>query len=515
MPWTLASCSFLGAPLSAGQTALALENGAKTTELCALLTGATPHHVILEIYSTAGAETVAAYGCKDGKIQVVRGLAGTSPRDWAATGCIRTLQIVEGALCSASGGGAAGSDPTCPPLPSPWTQVQVCPEIKLDLTDPLTPILCLRPTGVVAGDYCGMQVNAYGQITYIPQSYPATCIPIFDPCCGDTGTGGGNISLPLPSTDVSYSPAGIPHYLSAGTLQTALGTIDNTLFALQGQIVASAGVQSVTGEPGQIVVTGPVATPVVGLAASGVSPGTYNGFTVDAFGRITSATASTGFTSYTFAVTGALTVAVAGSTVTYGIPNASQTNFGAVQYVDVADVINGVVPPGQTLNALSYAGGQALVNQMAKTATAGVGLSGGGPMNANITFNMNIPGLPPTVYNPNLDEIALYSVTGGQHAKVNGLQFAASANTPIASAVYNAPLTTFLANRNVASITSAGAVYTVTLAVPMPSISYVVAVAPEGPGQTTWFITRVSSSVFQITFATSPSVFGFTVSSAG
>jgi hypothetical protein len=505
--WTLTSCASLGAPLSAGQTELTLTTGAYYTALCDLIAGLPARHVILEVYSSAGAETIAAYGCKAGKVQIVRGLAGTTARDWGATGCLRTLQIITGALCTPD------EDPTCPPLPSPWTQVQVCNEISLDLVDPTAPRLCLRPTGVVPGDYCGMKINAFGQITSIPQSFPASCIPIFDPCCGDTGAGGGSITLPFASTNVSYAPTAPPHYLSAGPLSAVLGTVDSALFSIQGQITASAGVQSLSGVGGQITVTGPASTPALGLTPTAIAPGTYNGITFDTFGRATGAVpTASAISQLTFNASGTLSVSVAGSVVTYGLANATQTTYGAVQYVDVAQITNNTVPPGETLNALSYAGGQSLVAQLAKTVTAGVGLSGGGSTNANMTLNLNFPGLSAATFDAATDELAFYDAGIGTHAKTSGLQFAANMNLPIASLLQQGATT--VAQRGVDTVTGGPTVFTVTLLPAMPSTSYHVSVAPEGT-PVSYAVSRISPSVFTVTFSAAPTAFSLTVSTVG
>ncbi|WP_409478289.1 beta strand repeat-containing protein [Pseudobdellovibrio sp. HCB154] len=70
---------------------------------------------------------------------------------------------------------------------------------------------------------------------------------------------------------------------NAGTAGVTQGALTNTQFQ-----TFTDKVTSVSGVAGQIVITGGVSSPVVGLANSGVTAGAYTKVTVDALGRITS-----------------------------------------------------------------------------------------------------------------------------------------------------------------------------------------------------------------------------------
>lgn len=128
----------------------------------------------------------------------------------------------------------------------------------------------LTATGVTAGTYNGLVINAQGQVT----AAVATTV---------TGTA-GQIAV----ADAS-SAAPILSLVAAGTA----GTYDRVTTDAFGRVTAGSNV-TITGTENQIAVTGAAgATPTIALAPSGVTAGTYNGVTVDEFGRVTGATSIT------------------------------------------------------------------------------------------------------------------------------------------------------------------------------------------------------------------------------
>jgi hypothetical protein len=279
--WTIDTCDNLRYAIDAGSTKIEMASLTGTADLCALIQTPPVRHVVLEIYTARGSESVIAWKCEGGAIVVTRGNGATEPRNWPAGTCVRTVQIIEGLLCQ-------GEDECCLTPADVWGGLTVCPELTLDLSLAHNPTLCLTPTGVAAGSYCGgrMVVNAYGQITYLSRDFPAACLPVFDPCgCADTGGGGGSGGGLLDAGDISSASYTGACVLSPGTVQTALNSLDAAICALQSG--ATGYVTAVNGGAGVVTTIGP--TPTVSLET--LSAGfTVAGLIVDPYGRVLSYT---------------------------------------------------------------------------------------------------------------------------------------------------------------------------------------------------------------------------------
>jgi len=136
-----------------------------------------------------------------------------------------------------------------------------------------------------------------------------------------------NVQIAVGSGMTISSPDGLsgnPTLGLATVLQNLYSTSGTGLLAISGTSISTT---SINGTSGQITVTNGTTTPTIGLSASGVTAGSYinTGITVDAYGRITSATTGTAISSITFStglsggtITSTGTVAIANTGVTAG-----------------------------------------------------------------------------------------------------------------------------------------------------------------------------------------------------
>lgn len=321
MPLTFPYHSSLLVNHAEGDTAIHLS--ADTAELCAAL--AAPAHAFATIYTVGKTERVLVTSCGTGadagKLVVTRGVEGSAARAWPAGACFTIQNIIPGGVCSDPSDDQCSFDITS----------AICLGTGLRWSTPAAgpPCIELEPTGVVTTSMCGAVVDETGRFTFIPDNWPAVCLPVFDPCCAPSDTGG---SETVSAASVSFSPNG--GSVTSPNVQGAIEQLDAIVSTLTG---GSTGVLSVGAGTG-IVLSGTGSAPVVNLSPTGITPNTYAGFTVNAEGRITSYAAP--------AVAGVVVAGAApivstfnGGTNTYtvSIGTATVDDLGVVRLVDAGD----------------------------------------------------------------------------------------------------------------------------------------------------------------------------------
>ena len=344
MTWTATACDHLKYALPRGGTSIEFSSAAGTTDLCALIGSPPAKHVVLDVYTAAGSETIIAHSCAGGAVRITRAAGGTREGSWPAGACVRTVQVVDAPIC------ALEPDECCPTAQSVFAGLTVCAELDLDLSEPQAPVLCLKPSGVVAGDRCGgrLRVDQYGRITYMAPDFPAACLPVFDPCgCG--GGSGGGVALPISAADVTFSSeAGC--LLPTTSVQNTIATLEATICAMQAG--SGGGVVSVLPGAG-IAVTGGPSTPVVGLQDT-IAAGTYGGFTVNTHGQIIGYSAPAGGGP---GVVGAGAVSVtpnASGDYEVSVQGASETQPGVVQLASVGDLATNTPIPSDRVISWAF-----------------------------------------------------------------------------------------------------------------------------------------------------------------
>jgi len=513
---TTAFTDHLKYAVSSTDTFIEFGSATGTVDVCTTL--GTPSHIFFEVYTAQGSEVVLATACEGGKVVVTRGMSGTTPKAWPVGACTKAVSVVAGQACGTGATDGDGSNCPCPDPADVFGALQVCDNINLDMSSPSAPKLCLKPTGVNAGSYCNgaIVVNEYGQITSLAPNFPSSCLPVFDFCCDGGGVGGG-ITLPLDSSQVYYNGPASNHYLMDGTLTDVLDTIDSVLWSLQGNISATSGVLTInTCAPasGGLSVTGTPSNPMLCLPTTALAPGVYGGFNVDAYGRITGYSGGGGATAYSFAATSPLTVNTFGTNVTYAIDSGSYSQFGAVKYTPLSDIVNNSVQPADLDNALSYQGALSLLQREAKTINAGEGLAGGGQLISDVTLALDINSLPAGVPDITYDKFAFYDASDNVHRSATTRDLALGVGSAVATLHYTTLFTAIdPASNNIANVGAFGASgYKVDLALPMPSNMYHVSVAPEGVA-ISWYITRINNTSFVVVFdaALAASLTGFSL----
>ena len=332
MTWTSESCDHLQLRLGAGQTAMALASPNGGVDLCALLGQPPTRHAILEIYTARGSETVAAFRCASGMVELVRGLNGTTARDWPPGACVRTVQIVEAPLTDPEETPAGGADP--------FAGLTVCGALTLDLSQPGGPTLCLAPTGVVAGEYGGgrLRVNEFGQITYLSHDFPVGSLPVFDPCgcIGGSGGGGGPTGDPVAADAVMYTSQLGACFALSGTVQSALRSLDAALCASVSEVATV--VHAVQAGPG-VNVTGSVNATVSleEIYPAGLSVG---GLVTDVHGRVLSYAPPTIAGETLVGESPVSAVRAVGGAWTISVANASMTAVGVVSLAPISGLDN-------------------------------------------------------------------------------------------------------------------------------------------------------------------------------
>ena len=434
-----------------------------------------PSHVFLQIYAAGASEIVLADACRvvNGRqvIHTTRGMDGTKPRTWPDGACVCVVRIVPGAVP----GAGWETEPFCD-CPDPWEQLQVANGLTFDKTDPDSPVLSITDTGVVAGDYGGAAVNSRGQFTYIPPGWPASALPVFDPCaCAGAGGGAGQ---QVAASDVSYDPQLAHGILTSHNVQGALQQAEDAIVALQ---VQGTGVNSITVGAG-LQNTGTNANPVLSLTNTGITPGTYSGLTVDAQGRVTGYTPVAADDVHV-TVNAPLTVNFDGATKTYdlNIEDATATERGVVTIISPGVVLAGNVPPAEQEKVLTYEGGLNLLNEQAKTIVAGEVLSGGGQLVSDITLNVDVGVQPMLSTQPPAPEFLIHD-TGltPAHQRASANRASDIVRGAHAQLVYDGSGPSVTARKNINNVTvNATGDYTIDM-VAADNMNYIVLAFPDG-----------------------------------
>jgi len=322
MPLTLPFKSNLAATVSATTKSIRLQDS--TVDLCAAL--AAPAHAFATIYTINKSERVLVYGCGvDGTVTVTRGVDGTTARSWPANACVKITEILPGAVCADDD----GEDDLCGPF-DPVAAIPLGKGLRWDVTDTSNPKLTLAPTGVVPANMACGELNECGQIVSLPANWPASCMTPFDPCC-DTGG-----SAPAPDAcDVPYATNSGSGIVTGGTVCDALDQLADAI----GQLSAPTSVVAGLTEGACVNITGTAANPVVGVAPSGITAGTYAGFQINECGQVVSYTAQS---SSVVAIVGTspITVSFASDTYTISAATAGVDQLGVVQLADPAEAAN-------------------------------------------------------------------------------------------------------------------------------------------------------------------------------
>lgn len=423
-------------PVGPGQTTLRLRLPDQQT-LCSYI-ASNNVAVVLEITQGPDRERVRAYRCDDNGVHVERGYDDTRARAWQAAACV--CAVDELPLCP-------GVDPecdTCNP-PNPWDMVSVGPGLDLDRTDPQAPHLDVSRTNV-AGTYGGARVDQYGRFTYIPPNWPASALPVFDPCLCPDGGDGGQVPPSVTAGDVAYSPCG---HVSGTTVQDALCQLEQWASGL----TISTGVMSVNAGDG-IDISGPTSSPTISLEPVTITPGTYAGFTINQFGQVVGYTPTTVDHPQHVAVSPLGVSYDAGTnTWTHTVDWADYVQPGVVQFVDLVDIQNNTVPTPQQEWAINYEGAEALVQR--ELAALGIG-----------NFEINL--LPVASGVTGTDDLAVYNYTSGQHERISIDNLADLVGAAIVMLEYDPASSTTGASAGISSVTTTAiGVHVVTLAEPL------------------------------------------------
>ena len=321
MPLTLPFKDNLLESVSAGAGALRLQGS--VVDLCAAL--AAPAHAFATIYTLNRSERVLVTGCADGVLTVTRGVEGTTARVWPANSCFRITEIIPGAVCPDT-----VEEDECAPF-NPVNSIPLGKGLRWDITDASNPKLALAPTGVVPTNMACGEVNECGQIVSIPENWPASCLTPFDPCCGDAGAGSA-----VNACDVPYTSGSGSGVITGSTVCDALDQLADAI----GAIVGSGASQVVSVQAGDCIqITGTASAPVVNVAPTGVTAGTYAGFEVNECGQIVSYTPET---AATLQITGTspITATLASGAYTIAVETAGVGQLGVVELADASEAAN-------------------------------------------------------------------------------------------------------------------------------------------------------------------------------
>lgn len=469
-------------PVSAGDTVL--EFNEPLNEWCALL--AKPSHLFLTIYTAARNETVVATHCDPTgrKLTVVRGAQGTKADSWPACACVGLIREEPGLLCENP---ELDKDAACCEC---LEGITASGSFTLE-RGPCSVAIALAPTGVAAGEYCGARVNTFGQLTFIPEGWPYNCLPVFNPCgpCDTGGPGGGT------AMDITYTPLAGACVALGGDVQTVLEQIDAALCSLS---TPSAGVLSVSGGTG-ISVTGAGTSPTVSLSPVGIAPGVYNGFSVNAFGQITSYAPPAAGAEVVVVGTAPITVSydIGTKTYTVGVNLATSDEAGGVLVADTAEA-TGYDP---TVPATAAAG------EKAATVESVYAMLQQAQLDAN-ALAFNIASLVAESEMPSGTYLVFYD---GAHKRILREDAIRALGGAFARGAYSVSLPGLTDSLNVASAAATGpTTVRVTMSVALLP-DYHVSVAPRGPTPRAWSTEWVSDQVFDIHFATAIPDFTFTV----
>lgn len=460
-------------------TAITLANIDPT--ICPVLTAG--GHALLTIYTAAGTERVIATKCAGSTLTVVR---ADNAHRWPASACVKLDDLVTDPL---------PDDGCCDE--NTLAGLTFGPEFEVTRNG-CTMTVRLKATGVVAGDFCGYQVNEFGQVLDIPENWPAACLPVFNPCgpCDDTGTGAGATE----AYAVGYSPQAGARVALGGNVQQVIEQIEDAVVLLQDDLATS--VEQVMEGTG-ISITGLTDYPTVSLAATGVAAGTYVGFEVDQYGRVVSYT-DPGAAEQTRVVgdAGAISVTadLSGPAPVYTVKaaDAGTAQKGVVEITDIAEIQSNSVTDDSTVP--NYGGVKAHV-----TREIGARLP---------------PGLQELATIDSGDWVVVYHTGDGKLYQVSPATLAKNSN-PVGG-IYDALSGTISASKGVAGVThTAVGVFRVSFQLGMGSVDY--HVAPTVIGLVTAFtvVRIISATVFEVRFfnaagvAVDPDGFSFSVHTFG
>lgn len=463
---------------------------ASVAALAAQLAIAPGYWAYADIYTALNSETVLITAINGMTLTVQRGTKGTNAVPWLAGSCICDDNIV--LACTVPDDGAS-------PCPDPLAALAVCPSLVWDLP---TYTLCLNPTGVAPGNYGGAVVNQYGQFSFIPVGWPASALPVFNPCgCPDPVP-----PVPPIAADVPYTPPFGSCCIIANNVQDALAQADACICALTAQVGGGFGVTTVLQGPG-IAVTGPAATPTVSLIPTGFAAGVYDGFTVDIYGRVTNYAPGAACIPAAASATPGVTFAYSPlpnpcGTYNLAIATAAVGQQGLTQLVDPADLLAGVIPPASLGYAVSADGlQQAFLGPLGNIQPGeGIGVAGR-------VVSLNFPALTAAVLplDTASDFIAVYDVSALAHRRVTLDNAKPYFGGAISTGRWDAPGAVPIATNGctIAALTPTS--IQVTMGAPSITGNYVVNVSPVDGGAD-YYVVHVSATVFNIVW--NPSGFG-------
>lgn len=280
-----------------------------------------------------------------------------------------TLAVAAPTITAAGGATVSGTWPNLT-ISTPAVTVSASQNIEVQQVEgdeTLEFILNETPNWNAQYSFCGATVNADAIPTFTPASFVAE------------GFVEGLVLNQIGSV------VGVKtRSLASGSYPRATVTVTN------GRITAlAAGAEtatSVAGVGGRTVVTTPIAgTYQVDLSPSGVNPGAYGPFQVDAYGRVTAASGGAFITSVQGA--GAITTSTVGSVATVQASTATELANGVVSLASQAQVLggsgSGVVQASTLRDGISAWGG---------VAQAGISAGAlGGPAATNVIASANIP----------------------------------------------------------------------------------------------------------------------------
>lgn len=463
------------------------------TELCATL--ATPSHVFLTLYTAGGNETVVATKCVGNKLVVVRGMDGTERKSWPAGACINVLRVVPGSICDDVESAAAGGLLTnCGAL----LGLTVCGGLTLARDDDCSARICMNPTGVVPGTYCGAEVNEFGQLTFIPTNWPMSCLPVFNPCgpC-DGGSGDSNGDGVVDASDLAYSP---PLGACVGHSDNVQGVLEQHETAICGLINANYGVLSVQAGTG-LILTGPLSSPTISMVPTAITPGIYDGFTINQFGQITGYGAPPAAALPSFTGTLPVVVTATPGNFAFKVNDATASDKGVVTLANTGEVLAGTASTSTDQVPTYGAVDGAFVRKATQIKTE-EGLTGGGPLMGDRTLKLDIGNLPPlsALQVDDNDSHVIYDVTTGKHYRVSNSDMTFATQGAWANGRFNATLNAMSSQRNIASALAVGNHVDITL-VAMLTTQYVVTVTPMGAAPQAYSVQVLAPNIFRVHWA--------------
>ncbi len=352
----------------------------------------------------------------------------------------------------------------------------------------------LDPTGVVPGDYGGAVVNEAGQFTFIPPQWPASALPVFP-----LSASGGGASGSVLASDVTYVAAVGNNYVLSSNVQTAFNQVDAALTAINAA-ATNSGVVTLTVDNG-LVLNGTATNPVVGMANSGISAGTYAGFTVNARGQITAYSAPaaatptfTGNNGVAVTAPSPNTWVIAGVAATYSTP-------GVVGLVNPANAITGSPQPGGGGYVVTWDG---LISYFTgnNVVKSGLGLSVTGPER---TINLAFQTLPFATSLVEDAVIPAYTSTTTTTAQITLSDLRRQFKGGQCAGRWDISVATRGPEFNILNVTGSAGNLIVTMINPQPNTSYGVVISAVNGKLVEPFYTVVNAGTFTVQWTTTGS----------